>query len=432
MARTQPLSPGQALADAAAAAITAQAPALAQDLAAAVLAAVPAYSTSANPLLLPELTQHLRQHVMALSGLLQRPQPADPETDPAPDQPSALAFVHQHAQRCAAQHFPLEALLQGYQCITPWFRAWATQAPQQALAGRSAATHRWQALAGAVQAHADAACAAAAATYVQQTRQQAEAEGDRRTELLGLLLAGVDEADSHAARQLKRAGYLEQRQRFCVLLVQATDPLEMDSPARAQRIVDAVSSALAPLGVRLLLGLRDNLVTAVVSDQRRLSGWTAPQPALCQRLQAPLLSLGPAVLAGLSTDQPSTAFIPRGHQEALVALDLAHVGQRLVAFSQLPLRRLLIHRAADHVQPALPAWLGPLREADAKAQGALLATLRALADADINVQRAARTLGLHPNTVYARLQRVTELTGLDAQRYHDLGQLLLAVDCARP
>lgn len=402
------------LARPAAAAMTAQAPALARSLSEHILAEVAAYRASGNPQLLPDLSRHAEKLLRLLCGLLDGSQQPD------------LAFVQQHARHGAAQRFPIDALLQAYQCITPWWLAWAGQA----LA--SHAKGRWlQALAALGQAYAADVSVAAAAAYVQQTRLQAEAEGHRRTELLGLLLGGVDEADTRAAGLLKRAGYLEQRLSFCVALVQATDPLEMDSPARAQRIVDALTAALAPLSVRLLVGMRQNLVTAVIADLRRVSGWTAPQAALSERLRPALLRLGPAVLVGLSTDQPSTAFIPRGQQEALVALDLAHVGERLVAFSQLPIRRLLIHRGAAHVQAAMPPWLEPLRAADAKAKGALLASLRALADADINVQLAARTLEVHPNTLYARLQRVTDLTGLNAQRYHDLGQLLLAADCAR-
>jgi DNA-binding PucR family transcriptional regulator len=46
------------------------------------------------------------------------------------------------------------------------------------------------------------------------------------------------------------------------------------------------------------------------------------------------------------------------------------------------------------------------------------------------VQKAARLLGKHPNTVYTRIEKIRELTGLDGQRYHDLTELLLGVDCA--
>jgi sugar diacid utilization regulator len=144
-----------------------------------------------------------------------------------------------------------------------------------------------------------------------------------------------------------------------------------------------------------------------------------------------LLVLGPALVFGVSTDQPSTAFIPRAVHEAGVALDFASVTEHVVRYSGLPLRRRLLHRAADYVQAALPAWTADLERADEKAEGELVRTLRALADADMNVQEAARALAVHANTVYARLERIDDLTGLRCQRYHDLTELLLAADCRR-
>lgn len=431
----------------------------AQDMAArvrdAVLAEVPAFSTSQDPEVRPDLEQHARELVAELKRLI----------DAGP--PDTLEFVRGYARSRAAQRFPLEALLHAYRCAhkvwTPWLQeaaanaaAAASKSPGAARSTRPArgaqaprtppaplALQRGPAnladLADIASAVADFATEftstlgiVAAAEYVAHTRVLAEAEGDRRTELLGLLVSGFDEADARVARLLKRAGYLEQRLSFCVAVAQSTDPLEMENPARAQRIVQALTDAVAAQAVRALVGVRGNVVVALYSDVRRTSGWTAPQAKLADRLHAPLLTLGPAVLVGLSTDQPSTSFIPRGLHEATVALDFANVAERVVPFAALPIRRLLIHRGAEVVQSALPAWWGALREADAKAAGTLVKTLRGLADADMNVQRAARELRVHANTLYARIERIRDLTGLDAQRYHDLTHLLLAADCAPP
>lgn len=388
----------------------------------AVVERIAAFRASGNPELLPDLERHAREHAQEWQRLLFGGAIGDFE------------FVRTHARRRATQRFPLEALLQAYRCLPSAFCAPDAPASGRAVGGARRASPGGldEARAELAQEYAAAAGIVAAAAYVEQTRWLVEAEGDRRNELLGILLSGYDEADARVARLLKRAGYLEQRLSFCVVLAQSTDPLEMESPARAQRIVDALAGALAPLPVRVLVGLRGNLVTALVSDVRRASGWTPPQATLAERIRPPLQTLGLAVLTGLSSDQPSTAFIPRGLHEATVALDFSSVTERVVSFAELPLRRLLIHRGADYVQQALPPWLPRLRAADAKAGGALLTTLRVLADADINVQGAARRLGLHPNTVYARLARVADLSGLDAQRYHELSHLLLVADCARP
>lgn len=401
---------------------------VAQRLRAAVLSEVPAFSTSHNPEVLPDLERHAGEHLAELRRLIGGG-PAD-----------ALEFVRVHARHRAAQRFPLDATLQAYRCGHDVLSRWIAEA---AAAAMPAKTRRRDGPAAETDAEPAAAVAtfameytsaisiAAAAEYVSHTRALAEAEGDRRNELLGILVSGYDEADARVARLLKRAGYLEQRVSFCVALAQSTDPLEMEQPARAQRIVEAMTEAVAATPVRALVGQRGNVVTAVYSSVRRASGWTAPQAALAERIRPHLLALGPAVLIGLSSDQPSTSFIPRGLHEATVALDFANVSERVVAFSELPIRRLLIHRGADYVQAALPVWFANLRDADAKAGGALVKTLRALADADMNVQRAARELRVHANTLYARLERVNDLTGLNAQRYHDLTHLLLAADCGR-
>jgi sugar diacid utilization regulator len=170
-------------------------------------------------------------------------------------------------------------------------------------------------------------------------------------------------------------------------------------------------------------------VTAVLSDSRRQSGWTAPQTKLAERLRPLLLGLGPAVIVGTSTDQPSTSHLPRALLEATIALDFASVSNRVVQFSDLPIRSLMLHRGGDYVRSVAPPWARALIDADTKAKGSLVRTLRVLADTDLNVQKAGRELSAHPNTIYARLGRIKELTGLDGQHHHDLVELLLAADC---
>ncbi len=44
----------------------------------------------------------------------------------------------------------------------------------------------------------------------------------------------------------------------------------------------------------------------------------------------------------------------------------------------------------------------------------------------MNVQEAARRLDVHPNTIYARAEKLEELTGKDMLSWHDLTELLLA------
>jgi len=380
-----------------------------------ILDEVEAFSVSGNPEVGPDLDRHGGEHIEEIRRLA------------AGGEVGNFDFVRTHAQRRAEQHFPLEATLHAYRCGHTVLSRWLRDAAVAAV--KDNAERAVAAVADFSIEYTNAISTIAAAEYVAHARAIAKSEGDYRAELLRLLLSGYDESDARAVRLLRRAGYLEQRQSYCVALLQSTVPLEMENPFRAQRIADAVIDAVGATPIRTLSGIRDNVVITVFSETRRQSGWTAPRTSLADRVRPLLEILGPAVLVGLSRDHPSTAFIPKALQEATVAFGFARVTDRVVPFSRLPIRRLLLHRAGSYVQSALPAWLTALAAADDKARGALLQTLRAYADADMNVQKTAAILGVHPNTVYGRMVKIQELTGLDAQRFHDLTELLLAADC---
>lgn len=378
---------------------------------------IPAYSDSGNPDVMPELAGHTTEHIREIRRLFGGGSAGD------------FGFVKAHARRRAEQKFPLEATLHAYRCghkvLSRWMRDAATASvhddTQQVISTVADFAIEYTNIVSTI----------AAAEYVAQTRLIAEAEGDRRTELLSILLTGYDESDGRIARLLKRAGYLEQRLSFCVVLAQSVDPAEMENPARAERLVETINKTVVDLPIRSLIGVRDNVVTAVFSDTRRQSGWTALQTRLAERIQPKLLKVGPAAIIGMSSDQPSTSHIPKAQHEARMALDFANVADRVVQFADLPIRRLLLHYAGDEMRNVLPTWAAGFLRANKKARGALVATLRAYADADMNVLKAARVLNVHPNTIYSRMQRIKDVTGLDGQRHHALTELLLAADCSQ-
>jgi sugar diacid utilization regulator len=47
----------------------------------------------------------------------------------------------------------------------------------------------------------------------------------------------------------------------------------------------------------------------------------------------------------------------------------------------------------------------------------------------MNVLRAAQVLGVHPNTIYARFQRIFDITGLQPRTFGALATLLVVADC---
>jgi hypothetical protein len=383
----------------------------------AAMSEVPAYADTGNPDVRPELLHFLEETIDEVTRLLGGGRPAD------------FGFVVRHAERRAEQKFPLEALLRTYRCGHRVMVDWIRDAAIDVAADDTHLTRLVSAVNDFCAELTGTFASVTTSAYVHRTRLVSEAEGDRRTALLNTLLDGYDESDRHAASLLRRAGYLAQRQSYCVAVARSVNPGEMENMARAQRMADAVSGELDRAAVRTIVGVRDGLVVAVMSATRRLSGWTAPQSSLAGRVFPLLRRVGPAALIGLSSDAPSTSHIPRTLAEAKLALDYATVSQRVVSIGDIPLQRMLVSQARDRLRLTLPRWAKELDRADRR--GKLTATLRAYADNDMNVLRTARSLSLHPNTIYARMQKIADITGINPLGYHGLTEILLAIDCRR-
>ncbi len=391
----------------------------AEELETAIRDDIQAFTKSGNPDVLPELRTHLQDQLTEIHRLLGGARTA------------RLEFVRRHATRLADQRFPLEATLHAYRVGLKVIGRWLRSATLASLGSSRNVNDALAAVTDFTIDYMDSVSTITTSEYVRRTRQLSETEADRRSQLLSLLLEGYDESDGRIAKLLRSAGYLDQRQSFCVIVASSVDAREMHNTARANRLLAATRKALEDLPVRALFGFHDYRVVAIVSATRRLSGWTAPQAALASRVSWPMLTLGNSVLVGVSADAPSTALIPKALHEAELALEVADAAQRVVEYSKIPLRTQLLHVAAGNVQPAMPAWASALKTANYKARGTLVATLRAYADADMNVLKSAKRLNVHPNTIYARMQRIRDVTALDPLRYHGLDEMLLAADCMK-
>ena len=397
--------------------LAARRPALDDWLRDRILAEVAAYSVTTNPDIAPRLKQHTTAIADSLQACFSEILPSS-----APD-------IAEHARWCADRKFPLEAILLGYAAIQQDLLNWLRDAALEA-ADPSAQVPRVVAdLTKFVIKVNEQHTAIATAEYVAHTRAVAEAEGDRRTKLAELLLHGYDESDSRAARLLRRSGYLAQRQGYCVVIARPVDIAEMQNAARAQRLRDAISNIADQLHYRSLITTRDAQIVAIVSRTRRISGWTPQQADIANELRQPLRRLSNMVISGVSNDAPSTSHIAGAYREASLALELASVSNRVSFYKDIPLRRMLVHTARDEVAASLPIWAETLGAEDSRTRGKIAATLQAYADASMNTQQAAKVLGAHPNTLYSRFQKIHDATGKNPLVFHDLNELLFALDC---
>jgi peroxiredoxin len=139
--------------------------------------------------------------------------------------------------------------------------------------------------------------------------------------------------------------------------------------ARARRVADSIDQALHTFSARRLVDIRDNKVIIVFFLIRRTSGWTAPTTALASQVAAELNKIGNAVLIGISNDFPSTSQIPRAYREAILALDIADVSQRVVQISDVGTQRLLLNLAGDEFLRVLPDSRNQFYQIDDKLDG---------------------------------------------------------------
>jgi carbohydrate diacid regulator len=75
----------------------------------------------------------------------------------------------------------------------------------------------------------------------------------------------------------------------------------------------------------------------------------------------------------------------------------------------------------------IPEWTRHFSPAKDDQSREMYRTIRAFADSSFNVKQTAQRLGVHTNTVYFRLNRITKLTGINPRTYSGTLRLLTAL-----
>lgn len=390
----------------------------AQALHDAVLSEISAFSESRNPLATDLVKGESGELTDAVMRLLKH------------EGIGALAFTTQSGYRRADQRFPLEAMLHAFRVGQKTIIGWLRTAIQSVESPAAPNPESLTAVTDFAIDFVNAVSTLFATAYLDRTRAIAESAGDRRAELLRVLLDGYDESDARVATILREAGFLDGRQGFCVGLAQPRNPGEMDNPARANRLADSLLECLTNICPRHVFGFRDNKVVFVLSDIRRISGYSHARTSLAARANEALTMIGPGIEIGISDEVISTSQITAALDQARLALSIADDRHRVIAFSDIPMRHFLVHLARRDLRHALPRWTASFLRTDQKGGGRLVTTLESYANNNMNVLKTAAALKIHPNTVYARFRRIEDLTGLDPRDFDPLSELLLISRCA--
>jgi hypothetical protein len=377
------------------------APAVARRMAAAAQAEVAEYTAIRDATFAAEVLAHAEEHVHAFVACARRGRPLSS---------TELDFVRERGARRARELLSLDALLEAYLIGQRTIWEAIVAAAGDSAEGMAAA----QALTAATFDYTHAINVALAAAYVRE-RQALASEAERgRRDLLDHLLAGGS-ADGRPARKAESLG-LRAGVPHVVVVARA---------AAGEERIGLIEQALAidDRGASFVV-TRGDEVTAVLPVYVR-RGPLEVRAAIDRAADRLRRTHGVELRAGVSAVCDDLADIARGHGDAERALAHAPAGGA-VAIEEVGLIDYLVEHADEGARRLVPEAARLLAADDDRQSGALTATLRAYADCDMNVVRAAERLVVHPNTVHYRLRRVSETTGRDPRRLGDLLELLVA------
>jgi sugar diacid utilization regulator len=131
---------------------------------------------------------------------------------------------------------------------------------------------------------------------------------------------------------------------------------------------------------------------------------------------------------GLSIPSPGFPSVQQAYREAALSLSYTSRVRPIVSLDDLSsLESALI--GADATTRAVIASKGSgLQTLSGDERSATVQTVRAFAEADLNISRAAEQLHVHPNTVRYRLQRIATTTGHDPRTFAGLVELVCILE----
>ncbi|MET9452792.1 PucR family transcriptional regulator [Streptomyces cinerochromogenes] len=356
-----------------------------------------------------QVLEHYRMQLAALAG----------DRDIAPED---LVFSRAAAMRRARAGFALEdwisAFRVGRQVLWDALLDCAGTAAEAQQAALSLVTPLMR--------YVDYASTHAAQAYVEY-QQHVVADADReRRDLLDQLLSGGAPARGPLFAAAQAYGIGPRSPMMAVVAVCVGDTRTGDLTSAEHGYAASASISVAgPWAGRTLVVVRHDEVVAVPVVR---AGMNAED--ICAHFEAVQRRLardGTMLSMGISTIARGASDLPRAYQEARAALDLVPDGGGVAALPRLSPFDYLALRADDLARQLVDPRVRSLLEEDHRRGDTLADTIRAFAEADLNLRLAAERLRVHHNTAHYRLRRIEERTGRNPRRIADLLELLVAL-----
>ncbi|WP_243794370.1 CdaR family transcriptional regulator [Saccharopolyspora gloriosae] len=265
----------------------------------------------------------------------------------------------------------------------------------------------------------------AAETYMIAQQMELADDDLLRRDLMEDLLA-ARELTSGPKAELAAASGLADASSIVVVVAVPTVALRADQSLR--EVVSAVRTSIGTGQQGIAVLRQDHVVgiTPVHDEGTELAkGLERAHHSLSRR--------GIHLGVGVSTVHSGLHGVPAARREAVLARKslAGEPGVRpLTELSPLDYLVLLDDPTAQRlITPLTRSFI----EDDLRQAGALIETIRLYAACDLNAKAAAERLHVHVNTVYYRLERISERTGCDLRSFADFQNLLVAARLlARP
>lgn len=199
----------------------------------------------------------------------------------------------------------------------------------------------------------------------------------------------------------------------------------MDFEVTLRSFVRLIEQVLPPATFGRLVDIRNGEVVVIACRESEVA-----RPLLKALQQSGLskpTGKGFSAHVGVSLDVGDPTHLPRALDEARMALDFADPTKPLMHFAAIDLSEFLVRRADRAAIRLLPDWAMDIQEQGCDRMTDFTQTIRVFADCSFNVKRTARRLGVHTNTVYFRLNKIKELTGVDPRTFSGMTSVLTAL-----
>jgi PucR family transcriptional regulator, purine catabolism regulatory protein len=250
-----------------------------------------------------------------------------------------------------------------------------------------------------------------------KTRAIASAVEQARGDWVQMWLSGTSADDDLLATRAQQAGF-DVSTPYVVVVFRATT--EAGAALPLESLISLVRDDMARRQVDGAVGQYVDVIVALYPlDDNPQSH--ARIRVIVEEVRSQLALRTPSGLAAAGISRPARGLynLREVYREARDAMSIANeLGDReqTTFYGELKLYQLLLalkERNLEHLRRFYDESLRPLVEHDDRKQGDLVRTLTGFFEANGNLAKAASDLDVHRNTLVYRLERISELTGLD-------------------